>query len=189
MRLFAALPFPVATQNQIGAYCASLEEAFRPARPSWVPPQNLHLTLHFFGELEAEDAEKLKILLSDLANLCPPLRITTEDLSMLPSMNRPRVLYLATHIEPFEPLTILINRIREIAIQLGAETDARPWKAHLTLARLKLPIAPELSSLPRPPKLSLSIDSFELLRSTLSPSGAVYSRISRFALYTGTSTL
>jgi len=189
MRLFAALPFPAAAQNQIGTYCASLEESFRPARPSWVPPQNLHLTLHFFGELEAEDAEKLKVLLSDAANICPPLKITTEGLSVLPSMNRPRVLYLATRIEPFEPLTRLINRIRKIAVQLGAETDARPWKAHLTLARLKLPIAPELSSLPKLPKLNLSIDSFELLQSTLSPTGAVYSRISRFAFYTDTSTL
>ena len=189
MRLFVALPFPAAVQNQIGTYCASIETAFRPARSSWVPPQNLHLTLHFFGELEVEKAEELENLLSDAANLCPPLRITTEGLSVLPAMNRPRVLYLAARIEPSEPLTILIDRIREIAAQLGAQTDARPWKAHLTLARLKLPYAPNLSSLPKPPMLSLYIDSFELLQSTLSPVGAIYSKIRRFALYTDTSTL
>jgi len=75
---------------------------------------------------------------------------------------------------------ILIDRIREIAAQLGAQTDARPWNAHLTLARLKLPYAPNLSSLPKPPMLSLYIDSFELLQSTLSPVGAIYSKIRRF---------
>jgi len=182
MRLFASLPFPVYAQEQVANYIHSLVPVFGRARPSWVPRENLHLTLHFFGEIESQTTIRLQALLADAAHLCPPLHVSTAKLSILPSLKAPRVLYIATEIRPAEPLAELVVRLRGIAAQIGAEVDTRPWKAHLTIARFRIPWAPELVSLPEPPKLAFPIDAFELMQSRLDRSGAVYSVLDRYPL-------
>lgn len=182
MRLFACLPFPAHVQGQIADYARSLVPAFDRAHPVWVPQENLHLTLHFFGEVGAQTAARLQALLDEAAGFCPALQLATGKLSVLPSLRAPRVLYIATDIQPAEALAKLVGRMRAIAAQIGAETETRPWKAHLTLARLKMPLMPELSSLPAPPGFTFSIDSFELMQSRLKPSGAVYSPMKRYLL-------
>lgn len=185
MRLFAALPVPAEPRTQIAEYCRTLVPSFAPARPSWVPEENLHLTLHFFGELDHGDAATLQNLLEAEATNCPFLTLQIGNLSVLPSLRAPRVLYLDTRIEPEAPLFSLINRLRIIASQIGAETDSRPWKAHLTLARLKEPWVPELSSLPAAPRISFAIDAFELMQSKLTREGAMYSCVRRYAFFAG----
>ena len=182
MRVFAALPFPDAAREQLRLYTASVAPAFNRARPAWVAARNLHLTLHFFGELDQRGVAALRALLVDPATRCAPLCIRTGALSLLPSPRAPRVLYLAADIQPPEPLRHLVRSIREIAKELGAETDVRPWRAHLTLARLKEPWAPELSALPPPPVIDFALDAFDLMSSALRPGGPEYVRIERFAL-------
>jgi 2'-5' RNA ligase len=185
MRLFTCLPFPADAQGQIAAYARSLVPAFGRALPSWVPQENLHLTLHFFGEVEEQVAARLQVLLEEAARPCPALHIATGRLSVLPSMKSPRVLYIAADIQPSEALENLVRSMRAIASAIGAETETRPWKAHLTLARLKAPFLPEPSSLPAPPSLTFSIDAFELMRSRLTPSGAIYTSLQRYPLAGG----
>ena len=182
MRLFTCLPFPVHVQGQIADYVLSLVPVFGHTQPSCVPKENLHLTLHFFGEVEMQSAAKLQVLLEEASGLCPELQLATGKLSILPSPKAPRVLYIAVDIQPAEAPAKLVGRMRAIAAQIGAETETRPWKPHLTLARLKIPLMPELSSLPAPPSLSFSIDAFELMLSRLNPSGAVYSPLKRYPL-------
>ena len=184
MRLFAAFPLPAAAQHRIAEYCRTIAPSFALARPSWVPEENLHLTLHFFGELDQKNAATLQNLLEAEAINCPSLTLRIGNLSVLPSLRAPRVLYLHTRIEPAAPLFSLIDRLRIITSQIGAETDSRPWKAHLTLARLKEPWIPELSSLPAAPEISFAIDAFELMQSRLTREGAMYSCVRRYAFLT-----
>ena len=182
MRLFAALPFPAQVQEQIAQSSREIAPDFYRAHPSWVPQNNLHVTLHFFGEIGAQITKTLQMALEESTKLCPPLHIVTGGLSVLPSPKSPRVLYIAMDTQPARPLSGLVSRMRDIAAQVGAETDSRPWKAHLTLARLKAPWIPELSSLPPPPTFSFTIDAFELMESRLDPAGAIYSCLQRFPL-------
>ncbi len=181
MRVFAALPFPPAAREQLQHYSASIAPAFDRARPTWVSPHNLHLTLHFFGELDNRAMSELRALLGASAAHCAPLRITTGHLSLLPSISAPRVLYVEAHIQPSDALSRLVRSARQAAQTLGAVCDARPWKAHLTLARLKEPWAPNLRSLPQPPALEFKLEAFDLMSSRLSRGGAQYSLIERFA--------
>jgi len=187
MRLFVALPFPQAIQTQIGNYCAQLEPAFRHARPNWVAPENLHLTLHFYGELDEKRAEQLQDRLAAACKLCPSLTLATTKLAVLPSVRTPRVLYIDLKIEPLERLLAFVEQLRAIAQDLGAENDSRPWTAHLTLARLKVPSIPELSTLPKPPHVQFSLDSFDLIQARLGRTGAVYTVMRHY--HFGTSTL
>ncbi len=180
MRVFAALPFPNAARDRLRDYTVSIAPAFDRARPSWVAPENLHLTLHFFGELDDRAVSELRALLGVSAAQCSTLQITTGRLSLLPSFKAPRVLYIEARIQPAKALQQLVQSARQIARTLGAENDSRPWRAHLTLARLKEPWAPDLRSLPQPPALEFELKAFELMSSKLSPSGAQYTSIERF---------
>jgi len=139
MRLFTCLPFPVHVQGQIADYVNALVPLFGRTQPIWVPKKNLHLTLHFFGEVEVQTAAKLQALLEEAAGLCPALQLATGKLSALPSQRAPRVLYIAVDIQPAEAPAKLIGRMRTIAALIGAETETRPWKPHLTLASSKYP--------------------------------------------------
>ncbi len=180
MRVFAALTFPAAARERLRRYTATIAPAFDRARPSWVAPQNLHLTLHFFGELDNSALPELRSHLGASATQCPPLRIATGRLSVLPSVKSPRVLYIEADIQPNEQLQRLVRDTRKIAQTLGAECDLRPWRSHLTLARLKEPWAPDLRSLPQPPALEFELETFELMSSSLSSVGARYTSIERF---------
>jgi RNA 2',3'-cyclic 3'-phosphodiesterase len=66
---------------------------------------------------------------------------------------------------------------------LGYAREARAYTPHLTLARMKS-LAPIRGPLPIAPTelLPFSIDHLTLYRSRLSPRGAVYEALERFAL-------
>jgi len=180
MRLFAALPFPVTVQTRLNQFALSIAPLFERARPMWVPRQNFHITLHFFGELEESAAADLQDRMRESAGLCRPLRILTEKLSVLPSFRSPRVLIIETRILPAADCGALVQDLRKIAFQIGAETDFRPWKAHLTLARFKELRIPDVSTLPALPQVSFEVPAVALMRSKLSSHGAEYSCASLF---------
>lgn len=182
MRLFVALPLPSECRSAIANYCRAIAPAFVHARPTWVAEENLHFTLHFFGEVEPDLVPELMEHLEACRQLSPPLDLRTGGLSFLPSMRVPRILHIEADIEPKPRLLSLVSELRAIAEKFGAETDHRPWKAHLTLARLKENHVPRLSELPPPPRLSARLEFFALMASTLERSGARYSVVGEFPL-------
>lgn len=182
MRLFVALLLPAECRSAVADYCRAIAPAFVHARPSWVSEENLHFTLHFFGEVDPVLVPKLAGHLEACRQLAPPLDLRTGGLSFLPSARVPRILHMNAAIEPSPRLLSLVDELRAIAADLGAETDSRPWKAHLTLARLKENRVPQLSELPPPPRISTQLRSFALIASTLERSGARYSIVGEFPL-------
>ena len=53
-RLFAAIDFPTEINRQVIALCHGIRDA------KWVEQRHVHLTLKFFGELDAKQTELLK---------------------------------------------------------------------------------------------------------------------------------
>lgn len=59
VRTFLAIPLPQQLQDSIHVIQGQLQTKMPDAR--WVPPKSLHLTLHFFGAIEQETLEKIKV--------------------------------------------------------------------------------------------------------------------------------
>ncbi|MFP3943496.1 MAG: RNA 2',3'-cyclic phosphodiesterase [Alphaproteobacteria bacterium] len=127
MRLFAAIEIP----DEIIEDLAALQNGVPGAR--WVPEENMHLTLAFFGELQPPQAEDLDGLLSGIA--ARPFDLHFESVGLFGSP--PRTLWAG--VSRSEPLVRLAEKVTVAADRAGIELDRRKFAPHVTLARLKDP--------------------------------------------------
>ncbi|MCX7775604.1 MAG: RNA 2',3'-cyclic phosphodiesterase [Rectinemataceae bacterium] len=182
MRLFAALPVPEVYIQSLQTYCRELAPLVQPCSPSWVPRGNHHLTLHFFGEVEPDKIRYLASEMESITRAAGMLRIRMGGLHAFPSARQPRVLVIQATVEPSPVIQQLVQSLRRLARDIGAEIDHRPWKAHLTLARCRLPHPLSVTTLPQPEEYSFAAEYVELIESHLERGGARYDILSRFRL-------
>lgn len=125
-RLFFAL-WPDDDARRSLARLASARLAPRNGR--LVAASNLHLTLEFLGAVDAgmrACAERAAQSLS-----APAFELELQCLGYWP---RPRVLWSAPETTP-DALTGLVSMLRKALMACGHQPDARPFHAHVTLAR------------------------------------------------------
>src|SRR3712207_2900236 len=68
LRLFTAIELPVEIRARAASFIKTLREAEPEARASWEREEKLHLTLKFFGDIEAQRVEQLSGALSRAAS-------------------------------------------------------------------------------------------------------------------------
>ena len=101
----------------------------------WVEPQNFHLTLFFIGDTDEEQIANVSKELSNLVDNYSKTQIKLEGLGVFKSIKKPRVLW--TGISEFQGLKEIKLALDKQMLQLGFNPDAREFKPHLTLARMK----------------------------------------------------
>ena len=99
----------------------------------WVPPDQLHLTVRFIGEVDGG-------LFRDIRNALAEVKISSFDLKLkgvghFPPRGAPRVLWVG--LEKSEPLQLLRKKIDAALMKVGVEPEGRKFSPHITLARLK----------------------------------------------------
>jgi 2'-5' RNA ligase len=188
IRAFFAIDLPPECQRQLGFFMEALQlhlkkilkqhSAFR-----WVQPQNVHLTLQFLGQLKPEDAaELLREASRQLAGL-QPFSLRLGHLEWFPSPYRPHVLSL--HAQPDVALAELSQALGRAALALGYAIEDRPFRAHLTLARIEdqRNLEPQLlhafswEELP-----DVLVNEVVLFRSETLSGGSVYTRLARLKM-------
>ena len=95
--------------------------------------ENLHLTLHFLGETEASDCERLLLALAEVE--LPPLERLPSRLRAYDYFKRRDGLLVFADLEVSTELLGLRENLGELLREQGFEVDRRPWKTHVTLAR------------------------------------------------------
>lgn len=174
-RLFVALAVP----PDVRAALAALRDDLDGAR--WTRPEQLHLTLRFLGDVPAEQVPEFEAGLRAVE--APPLDLRLAGLTVFPNRRRPRV--LVVRIEREEALGRLQHAIEQTVQALGIEPEPRPFRPHVTLARLRQPDARAVHAyLQRHAGLAATFtaDHFALYASTLRPDGAVHQRLATFPL-------
>jgi 2'-5' RNA ligase len=131
VRCFVALDLPRPVCN----YLAGLADRFgQKGKVKWVPPDQLHLTLVFAGDLSAEQVDGLR---ADLATLeVPPLTLHLGGLGHFPPRGEPRVVWAALGGDTI-PLGELQERVAALAERHGVDRDRRGFVPHVTLGRVK----------------------------------------------------
>lgn len=169
----------------------ALLRAVPQARIQWVRPESVHLTLKFLGDIdEARIAEVQQALERALA---PLMRFAVEagGLGAFPDSRAPRVLWVALG-GPTNHLARLAAEVERALEPLGFPPEAKPFNAHLTLARIKERSREVGRSLAESGVMEsggvlgrLDVDAVALMKSELKPSGAVYTRLFQVPLAAG----
>ncbi len=103
----------------------------------WVRPNNIHLTIRFLGEIAPERAEAVAAVLPEIAQGVAPLDLSLQGMGVFPGIRRPNVLWLGLGGQ-IDRLSQMHARLEDRLEALGMPRESRPFRAHLTLARIKL---------------------------------------------------
>jgi len=125
-RLFVAIDPPPEIREQLTTICCGLPDA------RWVPPEQLHLTLCFIGEVSGAAFLDVKEALAEIKTA--PFALRLQGVGFFPPRGQPRVVWAG--IATSEPLAILQRKITTRLFALGLEPENRKFSPHLTLARL-----------------------------------------------------
>lgn len=164
-----------------------LHESWRTKRRGlrWVRPENLHLTLRFFGSTPEDLLDALRGKVEAVARRGRPFRLTIGPPGCFGSKRSPRVLWLGVGAGA-EELASLAHGFEEAAVELGFRPEGRPWSAHLTLARSEgggaVPGWEEDLASCGLTGLGEDVDRVSLFQSKIRPGGAVHTLLWEAAL-------
>lgn len=182
-RCFYALALPPQMSRTLSAVIADLRRLDDGA-VRWTPPQNLHLTLCFLGELNDQEFREAKALLQDLS-FGPPMRLKLGEANGFPSLRKPSVLVLSAEgagEEEHGKLSDMRQKTEGFARRIGLEPESRPFRPHITLGRVRRDrsISPALHnglSALRPEEFGETkgeIRALYLMESIMKPAGVEY---------------
>lgn len=176
-RLFVGIELPEAAR-------AAIDERARPLRAlegfRWVPAENLHLTLAFLGWREAGAEEVVGARLADAAADASPFTLRVDGPGRFPERGKARVLWVGLD-DSGDALAGLAERVHASLAGLF-EPDARLFRAHVTVARARQPVAVRLPEPVRLPDVDLAVTAVTLFRSHLSGKHARYEVLRRCVL-------
>lgn len=134
-RCFIGIPISRQLNKRLSKQCLTLSQdpVFRCFK--WVPDQNLHLTLHFLGNLTAPEIENLTAALKAQPLMNSPIVLSIDSLSAFPSHNSQK--YFVANIKSDERLSKLHINLSQRLQNLGLPVETRAFRPHITLARAK----------------------------------------------------
>ena len=178
-RVFIALNLPAEQKKTLRELIKELQKINPSPSIKYVPAENLHLTLHFLGDLTLEQIEAVKKVLDQTVKNYPADQLLTGAINGFPNLRQPRVIFLETKPAEKNNLINLQENLGQKLQGLGLETERRPWQAHLTLARIKGPVDFKTTDL-KPLALKIPIRNVELMVSHLQSSGPKHTVLSQY---------
>lgn len=172
MRLFIALDLPAEIRDALAAWSAT-ELADRPELRV-VPPEALHVTLAFLGWRAVRDAPLLGEILAEAA--APVRGLSVAGTAWLPR-RRPRVLAVDVEDPAGEMASLQARVLAALVAQVGFEPESRPFRPHVTVARVKKRADGPLSRPPGPRCQEFGGAAVTLYRSRPTRDGARYDRV------------
>jgi RNA 2',3'-cyclic 3'-phosphodiesterase len=153
---------------------------------SWTRPQGNHLTLKFFGNIDRNTVENICAAVKKQTAATQPLLLKVEKIGVFPDIRKPRVLWVGTSGDSGR-LTLLQNKLEADFEVLGFPRENRPFRAHLTLGRIKDSRAAAGIEAAMKKHSAFAAGEFRvaeliLFQSNLTPQGAIYTKLQTFQL-------
>jgi 2'-5' RNA ligase len=177
-RLFVALPLP----DDVADGLAAMQEGIPDA--SWVPVENMHLTLAFIGDANGGLQRDIVEALATIHG--PVLDLEIAGVDHFVDGRTPRVLYAA--VSPTDALLRLQEKISTVLRGEGVKLDRRRYRPHVTLARFnrRAEMGHHIAQFVAGNNLRrfgpFEVDCFRLYSSLTRPDGAVYTVEAEFPL-------
>ena len=184
IRAFLAIEPPEDILREISGLQEKLKHEISD-RISWTRPHGQHLTLKFFGDISTEDVKNICAAATKHTASEASLNLKIEKLGVFPDAHRPRVLWCGTTGD-VERLSVLQKKMDGDFAKIGFPAEDRPFRAHLTLARIKDPreltgISEALTKYSSFTAGGFVCRNLALFQSNLSAQGAIYTKLEMFS--------
>lgn len=183
-RVFFAIDLPQSAKEKLSSFIGKLKKKSKSNAIRWTKPENLHITLHFLAEARTEHLTKLIAnVRAKIEGASKRMTLTFGELHLFPNPYRPRVIVL--EMTPQGELEVLAGLIGHGIKDTNYEIESRPFRAHLTLGRIKQPQGLNLSFLSEfssPEIEKIEVNEVVLFRSEPQPEGSTYSVLERIWL-------
>lgn len=190
MRLFIGIDLPPGIRSTVATVSERCRRDIQRAAPRavvrWVPPDNLHITLWFLGEVGDAAAGSLSAVLNEPFEV-GAFRVALRGLGVYPATGSPRVIWMGI-ADGRDALIRVYGELSRRLPRVGFEPERRAYAPHLTLARVKDLRRPDTG----PVRAALSrrdgafgefdVPAVTLFRSHLSSSGSQYESLLRVPL-------
>ncbi len=177
IRAFFAVDLAPRARRAAAVVAAELETGTVGVR--WVREEAYHVTLRFLGRVHCAAIPGLIEAVSCAVSDQAPFTVRQGASRLFPSPRRPRAVVL--DLEPEGPLRRLAAAVETAVVGTGLPAEERPFRAHLTLGRIRgreRPVLPSIAA----SGVRLPVAEVVLFESCLRREGARYIPLERIAL-------
>lgn len=100
-----------------------------------VEPENVHLTLKFFGEIDEKMVDEIAGVMEESVREVSPFRIKLMGAGVFPSMDYMRVLWVG--LKDAEKLGVIAEQLENGLTAFGFKKEKRRFSPHVTIGRVK----------------------------------------------------
>lgn len=182
MRLFFAIELtdPLCQASMEVIKCLAKQHNGRDLQ--WMPPEKLHVTLRFLGDVNEEKLPECVNAAASCIRDTDPFEITLGALTALP-LRHPRLMTLSIPLSP--ELAHLFYQLETSLTALGYVAENRPFFPHVTLGRTKNGMSQEsytalLKQCSAPLNQKQRVEYITLFRSDTFAEGSLYTPLKRF---------
>jgi len=186
VRSFIAIEIPEEIKKEISSIQDELKKNLGKTRGiSWARAETTHLTLKFLGDVPGEKIKTTEEALRLSARGIKAFTISVAGAGCFPNLENPRVLW--TGIQESEELKNLHAAIEGSLCAIGFGKDEKPFRPHLTLARIKSQaegkkLSKAIKELGADIKADFIVDSVILFKSELNSKGAAHTPLAKIIL-------
>ena len=182
MRLFTGISLP----EEVTGNLSTLIDRLRPtAHLRWSPVYNLHITTKFIGEWPEPRLQEVIDALQPLGRRAA-FEVSISGIGWLPNPHSPRVLFAGVKAGP--ELSDLASATEAAMTAIGVERETKPFRPHLTLARIKdtgiqlASLRQAVAQIEAPEFGIVRVNSFKLYLSKMGPAGSIYTQLAEIPL-------
>lgn len=174
-------------RDRVGQLQGELKQAAETSGIRWTPPEQMHLTLRFYGNVTRSTLSELEAALRKGCREVAPFGLQAVGAGAFPNLKRPRVLWVGIGGEVGQLHSLQKAVLRETSN--WGEPEERDFHPHLTLARVKDPhargireLAQKVEALSAVELGSWRVAELHLTQSELSNAGARYTELATVQL-------
>jgi 2'-5' RNA ligase len=188
IRCFVAIELPENLKLELAKLQSQLKAASR-ASVKWVDTKGIHLTLKFLGNVEAKRIPTIVEAVAQASQGIAPFHLGVAGTGVFPGPKQPRVVWVGLRRD-VQTIVRLQERLEAALVPLGFASEPRSFTPHITLGRVrpegqaieKQNLAQAVISAQFEATTPLEVKGVSLIKSQLTPSGAIYTRLDEVKL-------
>ena len=181
LRTFLAIDLPSALHSAIGQNLRTVKRELPGL--SWSKTENLHINLKFLGETTESRVDQIRRVVEPAISHVSPFELDLKGFGVFPDNRSPRVLWIGLG-GALNSLNTLAECIGNAVVPLGFPQEDRPFRPHLTVARVKRGhrevgrVLATLGLLTAPfPCGPILVERVTLFKSDLGQTGPIYTKL------------